>query len=514
MSLLPRLAAVRELMIASLREDVGMHEFDGVVQDLSPSAVARGLSALAPAGTAPGPVDGAGDDEHDAAHLAAFETGLRWFYGEHQAHRRDPLLHLNELDLACYDRLYAPEPARAAARARHLELWPQAVDVAVTTLDQVPAPVAQALLPAARGLAASLDTPGLAGEATIARARAAHARLVAHLEEVAAHGDPECSVGRAALTQALSAWEGYAEPVDVDTIAAQAAAETARLQAMLAEACERIDPHRPVAEVVATLHADHPAIDGVISEAQAMTRETLAFTAEHALVPWTDGECLVGPAPESRKWAMAMMSWAGPEEADAPSWYHVTPPDPDWPAAEIEEWLAVFSRTTLPAVTVHEVSPGHYAHSRSLRRLESPVRRQLIGAAFTEGWAHYAEEMVIEVGFRASDPRYVVGVCLEALVRSTRLTCSIGLHTGGLDVAGATERFRADAYLGGSAARSEADRGSFDIGYGRYTLGKLAILRLREQAMAAQGPEFSLPRWHAALLDLGAPPLGLIGRAG
>jgi uncharacterized protein DUF885 len=509
MSLLARLAAVRDLMIAGLRETVGMHEYDGVVQDLSASSVARGLSALAPAGTAPEP----GDDEHDAAHVASFETGLRWKFGEYQAHRRDPLLHFDELDLACYDRLYAPEPARAAARARHLEQWPEVVDVAVTTLDQVPAPVAQALLPAARGLAAALDTPGLATGATIDRARAAHARLTAHLEHLAAHGDPDCSVGRLTLAQAMSAFEGYPEPIDVGAVAEEAAAETARLQALLTEACARIDAHRPVAEVVAALQADHPGIDGVISEAQTMTLETLAFTAEHRLVPWTDGECLVGPAPESRKWAMAMMSWAGPEEADAPSWYHVTPPEPDWPPADIEEWLAVFSRTTLPAVTVHEVSPGHYAHSRALRRLSSPVRRQLIGATFAEGWAHYTEEMMIECGFRSGDPRYVVGVCLEALVRSTRLTCSIGLHTGALDVAGATERFRADAYLGGSAARSEANRGSFDIGYGRYTLGKLAILRLREQAVAAWGPEFSLPRWHAALLDLGSPPLGLIRRA-
>jgi hypothetical protein len=517
-----RLDAVRDLMIADVREGAGVHSYDGVIQDLSEAAVRSGLAAL---GTPVRPVrahhrrngDPAGsvadaDQRQDDAHLGAFEAGLRWYFGDYQAHRRDPLLHLAGLDLACYDREYAPEPARAAARAEHVANWPAAIDVAVTTLDAVPAPVAQALLPAVHGLAAALDGPvPPAAPDVIDAARTAHARLVAHLEAVTVSGDPDCAVGADVLAASLGAFE--ATDIDLDRLAERADDERNRLLTMLAQAAARIQPELPTAEVVAGLLADHPSIEGVIEEARAVTAEVLAFTREHNLVPWTDGECLVGPAPESRRWAMAMMSWAGPEEPDAPSWYHVTPPDPDWPADEISEWLAVFSRTSLPAITVHEVAPGHYAHSRSLRRLSSPVRRQLIGGTFTEGWAHYAEEMVVEQGFRAEDPRYVIGMCLEALVRVTRLVCSIGLHTGALTVDDATERFRHDAFLGGSAARSEAQRGTFDIGYGRYTQGKFAILDLREQARAQWGADFSLPRLHTALLELGAPPIGLITAA-
>jgi hypothetical protein len=520
-SLDSRLAAVRELMIADVREGVGLHSYDGVVQDLSESGVRAGLAALGspphlfrpphrrngdPAGSA------TPEQQQDQAHLSAFESGLRWYFGDFQAHRRDPLLHLAGLDLACYDREYAPETERAAARAQHLALWPAAIDVAVTTLDAVSAPVAEALLPAVRGLAAALNgSPPPADEAVIEAARTAHARLVRHLESVSVTGDPDCAVGAAVLARSLGAFE--ATEIDLEQLAERADEERDRLLTMLSVACARLDPRRPTAEVVAGLLADHPSIDGVIEEARAVTAEVLAFTREHRLVPWTDGECLVGPAPESRRWAMAMMSWAGPEETDAPSWYHVTPPDPDWPAEEISEWLAVFSRTALPAITVHEVAPGHYAHSRSLRRLTSPVRRQLIGGTFTEGWAHYAEEMVIEQGFRADDPRYVAGMCLEALVRVTRLVCSIGLHTGMLTVDDAIDRFHHDAFLGGSAARSEAQRGTFDIGYGRYTQGKFALLDLREQARVQWGSGFSLPRLHSALLDLGAPPIGLISAA-
>ena len=208
-----------------------------------------------------------------------------------------------------------------------------------------------------------------------------------------------------------------------------------------------------------------------------------------------------------------MMTWAAPGEREAPSWYHVTPPEPDWPQDEREEWLTVFSRTSLPSITVHEVAPGHFAHGRALRRAPSRVRRALHSLSFAEGWAHYVEEVCLEEGFRAGDPRFAIGVALEALVRVTRLTCAIGLHTGAMDLEDATRLFMRDAHLARASAASEARRGTFDAGYGRYTWGKLEILRLRERARRVQGADFSLPRFHAALLDLGSPPLGLLDAA-
>jgi hypothetical protein len=495
-----RLRAICDLSAGSAREYVGLHEYDGKVEDLSPDGVRAGLARL---GGPPEP------DGHDEAHLATFERLARLELGELELHRSNPLYHIGALDVSCYDREYAPAGERAEARRRHLAAWPDAVDAAARALDRVSAPVADALLPAARGLVADLDPADT--DPVVERARAAHRRLVELLEAAAGNGHPTAALGRGALERLLAT--GEAIQVDLGRLEERADAERDRLRALLDDACRELGPGRPTVEVVAGLLRDHPDTDGVMTEAQAATAESIAFTVQHDLVPGLDGECLVAPAPKSRRWAMAMMSWAAPYEPDAPSRYYVSPPEPDWPAAERDDWLKVFSRTTLPAITVHEVAPGHFAHGRYLRRLGSDVRRTLHSPAFIEGWAHYGEELCVEEGFRAADPRFAAGVALEALQRVTRLAVSIGMHAGSMTVNDATARFETDAFVYGSAARAEAARATFDPTYGRYTWGKLEILRLREEARRRWGGGYSHARFHEALLRLGSPPLGLMARA-
>ena len=496
-----RLRAICDLSTSAVREYVGRHEYDGRIEDLSPEGVRAALSRIG------GPPDVAPEaDPHDEAHLAAFERLVRLELGELELHRSNPLYHVAALDVSCYDREYAPAAERAEARRRHLAAWPDAVDAALAALDRVAAPVAEALLPAAKGLTADLEPSR--GDPVVERALEAHKRLVAHLEAAAAGGHPDAALGRGPLERLLGT--GEALTVDLGRLEEQDDAERDRLRAVLDEACRRLRPGRPTAEVVAWLLEDHPDADGVLTEAEALTAESIAFTQERGLVPGLDGECLVAPSPPSRRWALAMMSWAAPYEADAPSRYYISPPDPDWPADEQDDWLKVFGRATLPAITVHEVAPGHFAHGRRLRQVTSDVRRTLQSLAFVEGWAHYTEELCLEEGFRSGDPRFAAGVALEALQRVTRLAVSIGTHAGTMTVAEGAARFEADAFCYGPAARTEAARATFDPTYGRYTWGKWEILRLREAARARWGPAYSHARFHDELLKLGAPPLGLM----
>jgi Bacterial protein of unknown function (DUF885) len=493
-----RLRSVCDLFVGDLREGSGLHEYDGLIQDMSPGGVRAGLARLG------GPPL---DDPHDEAHLQAFEDTARLAFGTLEVHRSNPATHLPNFDLSCYDREYAPASDRAAAKRAHIAQWPDLVDMTIEALDAVPAPLATALLGAFTGLVAVIRPTDSHASAALA----AHARLMAHLQDAAEHGAPDASLGAAGLASLMGSFE--ATTVDLGRLAEIADSERDRLMAMLREACARVDRDAPLADAVAALVADHPDADGVLTEAQAQVDEVLAFTREHDLVPYTDGECIVTASPESRRWAMAMMAWAAPGEPDAPSFYWVTPPDPTWSAQEIEDWLQIFSHTTLPAITLHEVSPGHFAHGRALRRAATPVRRILMSPAFVEGWAHYTEELSLDLGFRASDPRFAAGVAIEGLVRVTRLAAAIGVHTGAMTVDDAAHRFESDAFLSGRAARAEANRATFDPTYGRYTWGKLVILETQAKARQAWGADYSHSRFHKAMLELGAPPLGLLGTA-
>ncbi|MFJ7270447.1 DUF885 family protein [Streptomyces sp. NPDC099050] len=502
--LAPRLAAVCDLSVFAARDGAGRHEYDGSVQDLSPDGVRRGLAALGgPAGTKPYA------DPHDEAHAAAAEEALRVRFGELELHRSNPLWHIENLDLSGYDRPYAPKSERDAARSAQLRRWPDAVDAAVEALDRVPAPLADAMLPLVRGLAAFLDPQGGPVHAAAGRA---HARLMAHLERAAAEGPPPAALGGPALARLLGAAEACT--VDLAAMSARVDAERDRLRALLDESLRRADPDAAPADTMRALQADHPDAGSLLDEFAALVDETIAWTARHDLVPHHDVEVDVLPMPDSQRRALAGLFASAPNEADAPSAFCVSLPSADWTRAESDQWLSTgFNRTLMPNMAIHEVAPGHASHGRALRRAATDVRRTLHSDAFIEGWAHYCEELALERGFRDGDPRVAVAVAQDALRRLTRFACAIGLHTGAMTLSDAAARFTEDVSLAGPAALHEAERGLFDPTYGRYTWGKFAILDLREQATARWGSAFSLRRFHSALFDLGAPPLGLLHTA-
>src|SRR5256885_11435042 len=120
----PRLGALCELMLPGVRENAGLHVYDGPVADLSPAGVAGHLAAIADARRTT-PPEG---DAFDEAQLRAFEDATVTRFDRLVEHRRNPYPHLDNLDLASYDREYAPLAEREDARRRHPLAWPEAID--------------------------------------------------------------------------------------------------------------------------------------------------------------------------------------------------------------------------------------------------------------------------------------------------------------------------------------------------------------------------------------------------
>jgi uncharacterized protein (DUF885 family) len=168
------------------------------------------------------------------------------------------------------------------------------------------------------------------------------------------------------------------------------------------------------------------------------------------------------------------------------------------------------SRGEIVSTSVHEVFPGHYLQGLWQRNAPSFVQKVSWSYSFGEGWAHYAEQMMIDEGFAADRPEARLGQLSDALLRDCRFVASIGIHVRGMSVDDVKRRFIEDCKQDEASARQQAVRGTFDPGYFAYTLGKLQILALRDEAKQRLGARFDLAQFHDALLSHGAPPVPLM----
>jgi uncharacterized protein (DUF885 family) len=141
------------------------------------------------------------------------------------------------------------------------------------------------------------------------------------------------------------------------------------------------------------------------------------------------------------------------------------------------------------------------------------IRAIYDSGADSEGWALYCEQMMLDVGLHSGDPRFRLAQLQMALMRACRYLVAIRMHTRGMTVAQATAFFEKNSYQTHHNAEVEALRGTDDPGYLRYQLGKLMILKLREDLRRKQGAAFNLGEFHDAFLGEGAIPVPLIRRA-
>ena len=218
----------------------------------------------------------------------------------------------------------------------------------------------------------------------------------------------------------------------------------------------------------------------------------------------------MAPTPEFHRWTFASLSTAGPFEAKAlPAYYYVTNVDPAWPAARQEQHLRGFNEATLWTMSIHETYPGHFLQFEHLRRnVAAPLRKSTLFAptSVVEGWAHYAEQMMLEQGFERGNAAVKLGQLAEALVRLARAVVGIRLHAEDMSVEQGVRFFREEAFVEEDRARSEAERGTFDPAYVLYAFGKQMLLKLRADCEAAEGKAFSLSAFHDRLLGQGLLP--------
>lgn len=302
--------------------------------------------------------------------------------------------------------------------------------------------------------------------------------------------------------------------------------EIKKEQEVFSQAAKKIDETLPATVVFKQIQSDHPTAENLIAEVSKRVDSVRKFVVDRKLVTFpSQVPALVKETPQDRRaTSFASMDTPGPfEKRASEAYYYVTPPEPDWPEAQREEWLTSFNYFMEDLLAIHEVYPGHYIQFLHLNSSKATKPEKIFGAtSFIEGWAHYCEKMIIDEGFGSpTSPtpsedelqraaKYRMVQAQAALVRLCRLCVSVRMHTQGMTVDEATKFFQENCYYEEKPARAEAMRGTFDLGYLNYTLGKLQILKLRKDYQEQEGDKFSLKKFHDEVLKHGMLPIRLL----
>lgn len=522
---------------------LGFHEYDGRINDFTRLSIDAEISRLKRFDERLKKFDAAKLSSRAAMDLRILQAAVKKDLFEIVAmgsFENNPMTYAQALDLNIFiKRNFAPLEDRARSIIQIESQAPNIIIAAKTNLAPIlPQPYVELAIQIARGSADFLKKDlvdglrGLKDEKLIAGFQLANRKAYTALNDYATWLEKE------RLPKAVAQWQlgedkyrqMLAETELVDMPPARlleiALAELKREQDAFAEAGKIIDPSKPAPEVLKDIQKEHPTAENLVADTAKNLEAIRQFVADHDLVSLPSKvRAEVKETPQfARATSFASMDSPGPfEKKAAEAYYYVTPVEKEWPDQQKEEWLTAFDYYTTDVVSIHECYPGHYVQFLHLNASAATKVEKIFGSyAFIEGWAHYTEKMLLDEGFgRSTNPnpsedevkraaKYRMAQADEALLRLCRMCVSIKMHTQGMSIDDGAKFFHENCYYEEKPSRSEAMRGTFDPGYLNYTLGKLQILKLRNDYQAQEGSEFSLKKFHDEMLKHGMPPIRLL----
>jgi uncharacterized protein (DUF885 family) len=247
----------------------------------------------------------------------------------------------------------------------------------------------------------------------------------------------------------------------------------------------------------------------VFEAAQHAFEETTRFVKDHDLVTLYDDPIQIIPIPEfQRGVAVAFCDSPGPLDQGQKTFFAVSPIPEDWNEEQVNSFLREYNTRSIYDLTIHEAMPGHYVQLMHANRYDSPLRAVLASGAFIEGWAVYAEGMMVEEGFLNHDPlmhliqlkwdlRMVGNALLDQAVHVDGMSREDAMHLLMHDT------FQQEREAAGKWVRAQLTATQLPT----YFVGAQEHRALREEARQAWGREFTLKHYHDAVLAYGSPPV-------
>lgn len=505
--------------------NAGRHDFDGKFPDWSAAGFQKQIAWLKKSrNEAINFKNFNSADNFERDYLISVVDGQLFWLEKARWQNRNPYFYMPAIDPTIYlSREYAPLEKRLESYISFAENIPRAAELIQKNL-KTPMPKSYANLGAAafKGYAEFYEK-----NVPQAFAEVKNEKLQTEMRTVnQAAAESLKKLGDWFETQKLTANENYAlgsklfqemlqtvEKIDIPLVGLKKIALKNLAQDLykLKSACAEFAPKKSERECVEIANRNKPK-DGTVATAQRQVDELRGFLiAKNLVTVETDGKVLVEETPAYRRGNLAGIESPGYFDRQLPSIYSISPPDTSWKQEVQNAYLP--SEAFLLFITVHEVYPGHFLHTNKMNRVASKIAQIFVGFGFSEGWAHYAEEMMWEEGLGNKSAEMRIGQLLLALMRDVRFIAAIGLQTGKMTVAQAEKMFIEAGFQDAGNARQQAIRGTFDPQYLIYTLGKIMILQMREKWFKKYGKNANLKDFHDKILSFGSPPLGLMQQA-
>jgi uncharacterized protein (DUF885 family) len=520
---------------------IGLHEYDGKITDYSRLALDAELFRLKKFEDRLQKFELNKLSQRQSIDLRILQAAIRNEIFQREAmaiYERDPMVYARAADVNTYiKRNFAPLEDRVHSIVAIESQVPNILIAARTNLDPVlPKPYVELAIRIAKGSADFLRKNLVEAIAELKDERIRTEFLEANRKAAAALTDYAAWLERDKLPKATAdfalgeeKFQRLLKETELVDLAPEKVLEIGltqlrKEQKAFADAAKKIDANKSPEEVFRQMQSEHPTPESLLGDIGKDLEQIRKFVITRKLVTIpSEVRARVKETPQFRRaTSFASMDTPGAFEKRATeAYFYVTPPENDWSPQQKDEWLTAFNFYTTDVVSIHEVYPGHYVQFLRLNASPASKVEKIFGSyAFIEGWAHYCEKLMIDEGYgtvanptEADEKRaakYRLAQTDEALLRVCRLCVAIKMHTQKMSVEEATRFFRENCYYEEKPARAEAMRGTFDPGYLNYTLGKLQILKLRDDYKAQEGANFSAQKFHNELLNHGMPPIRLL----
>jgi uncharacterized protein (DUF885 family) len=310
----------------------------------------------------------------------------------------------------------------------------------------------------------------------------------------------------------------YEEMVDLtlDKLLEIGMADLRRNQEAFKETAAKIDPSKTPQQILDQATRDHPAPDHLLQSFRDVLDGLKDYITANKIIaiPSPVLPIVEETPPFMRALTTASMDTPGPYEKVAKeAFFNVTLPEASWTPKQVEEHMEGFNRGTIISTAVHEAYPGHYVQFLWMQTIPSKVRKLLGAASNSEGWAHYCEQMMLDEGYGNGDLKLRLGQLQDALLRDARYIVGIQMHTGHMTYNQGIDFFVNEGYQSRTNGERETKRGTSNPTYLYYTLGKLEIMKLREDYKKMRGNAFTLEEFHDRFMREGTPPIKIVRRA-